>query len=131
MRLGSARAAAWPTLEGRGLPGIAHGRARPAARGLGCRALAPSASGGLHGGKSALYELVAAIRPREQAAPLVRFEGLPGEFSQHDFGEVDVAFGNGTARRVHFFTSRLKYSRWARVSLVDDERVGLRSLVVA
>ena len=78
---------------------------------------------GYSGGTSALYELIAAIRPREPAQPLVRFEGLPGEFSQHDFGEVDVQFGNGTARRVHFFASRLKYSRWAQVSLVDDERV--------
>ncbi len=78
---------------------------------------------GYTGGKSALYELIAAIRPREPVPPLVRFEGLPGEFSQHDFGEVDVVFGNGTARRVHFFASRLKYSRWAQVSLVDDERV--------
>jgi transposase len=65
------------------------------------------------------------------ARPLVRFEGLPGEFSQHGFGEVDVEFGNGTARRVHFFVSRLKYSRWAQVSLVEDERVEalVRSLV--
>jgi transposase len=78
---------------------------------------------GYTGGKSALYELIAAIRPREALQPLVRFEGLPGEFSQHDFGEVDVRFGDGTARRVHFFASRLKYSRWAQVSLADDERV--------
>jgi transposase len=78
---------------------------------------------GYSGGKSVLYELIAAIRPRELTQPLVRFEGLPGEFSQHDFGEVDVEFGDGTARRVHFFASRLKYSRWAQVSLVDDERV--------
>lgn len=78
---------------------------------------------GYTGGKSPLYELIAAIRPREAVQPLVRFEGLPGEFSQHDFGEVDVSFGNGTTRRVHFFASRLKYSRWAQVSLVDDERV--------
>ena len=61
----------------------------------------------------------------------MRFEGLPGEFSQHDFGEVDVELGNGTAAAVHFFASRLKYSRWAQVSLVDDERVEalVRSLV--
>lgn len=86
---------------------------------------------GYAGGKSALYELIAAIRPREQLQPLVRFEGLPGEFSQHDFGEVDVEFGNGTGRRVHFFASRLKYSRWSQVSLVEDERVEalVRSLV--
>src|ERR1700757_4385364 len=46
---------------------------------------------GYQGGKTALYDLVASLRPRP-AKPLVRFEGLPGEFSQHDFGEVDVAF---------------------------------------
>jgi len=74
---------------------------------------------GYAGGKSALYELIAAIQPREPLRPQV-FEGLPGEFSQHDFGEVDVEFGNGTRRRVHFFASRLKYSRWAQVSLVED-----------
>jgi transposase len=98
---------------------------------LGVELLRRARLAGYAGGKSALYELIAAIRPRELAQPLVRFEGLPGEFSQHDFGEVDVEFGNGTARRVHFFASRLKYSRWAQVSLVDDERVEalVRSLV--
>jgi transposase len=98
---------------------------------LGVELLRRARLAGYAGGKSALYELIAAIRPRERAQPLVRFEGLPGEFSQHDFGEVDVEFGNGTGRRVHFFASRLKYSRWAQVSLVDDERVEalVRSLV--
>ena len=90
---------------------------------LGVELLRRARLAGYAGGKSALYELIAAIRPRERSQPLVRFEGLPGEFSQHDLGEVDVAFGNGTGRRVHFFASRLKYSRWAQVSLVDDERV--------
>jgi transposase len=78
---------------------------------------------GYGGGKTVLYELIASLRPAKPAVPLVRFEGLPGEFSQHDFGQVDVQFGNGTSRRVHFFASRLKYSRWAQVSLVPDERV--------
>ena len=98
---------------------------------LGVELLRRARLAGYAGGKSALYELIAAIRPRERSQPLVRFEGLPGEFSQHDFGEVDVEFGNGTGRRVHFFASRLKYSRWAQVSLVDDERVEslVRSLV--
>jgi len=54
---------------------------------------------------------------------VVRFEGLPGEFSQHDFGQVDVAFLDGRKRRVHFFASRLKYSRYVRVTLVENERV--------
>ena len=56
-------------------------------------------------------------------APVVRFEGLPGEFSQHDFGHVDVAFVDGRKKRVHFFASRLKYSRFAAVTLVDNETV--------
>lgn len=77
---------------------------------------------GYQGGKSALYDLVASLRPKS-AKPMVRFEGLPGEFSQHDFGEVEVQFRNGTRQRIHFFASRLKYSRWVRVSLVKDEKV--------
>ena len=77
---------------------------------------------GYKGGKTVLYDLVASLRPKP-VKPLVRFEGLPGEFSQHDFGEVEVEFLNGTRQRVHFFASRLKYSRWVRVSLVQDEKV--------
>ena len=38
---------------------------------------------GYEGGKTALYALVASLRPKS-AKPLVRFEGLPGEFSQHE-----------------------------------------------
>lgn len=77
---------------------------------------------GYDGGKSALYALVKELRPHKPR-PIVRFEGLPGEFSQHDFGQVDVRYIDGTRRRVHFFASRLKYSRWVQVSLVADERV--------
>ena len=63
---------------------------------------------GYPGGKTAFYELVAAVRPC-CTRPLVRFEGLPGEFTQHDFGQVDVRFVDGNQRRVRFFASRLKY----------------------
>lgn len=77
---------------------------------------------GYRGGKTALYAVVASLRPKS-AKPLVRFEGLPGEFSQHDFGEVVVQFLDGTRQRIHFFASRLKYSRVVRVSLVKDETV--------
>ena len=77
---------------------------------------------GYQGGKTALYALVASVRPKE-IKPLIRFEGLPGEFSQHDFGEVEVAFLDGSSRRIHFFASRLKYSRWIRVSVVKDQTV--------
>jgi transposase len=77
---------------------------------------------GYAGGKTVLYALVASLRPKP-ARPLVRFEGLAGEFSQHDFGEVEVEFRNGARQRIHFFASRLKYSRFIRVSLVKDETV--------
>jgi transposase len=75
---------------------------------------------GYSGGKSALYELIAALRPRDVPVEM-RFEGLPGEFSQHDFGQVDVEFDDRSTKRVHFFASRLKWSRWAAVTIVPDE----------
>jgi transposase len=81
---------------------------------------------GYEGHKSAFYALVAGLRPKV-ATPIVRFEGLPGEFSQHDFGEVDVKFVDGRRRRVHFFASSLKFSRFAQVTLVRDE--GTETLV--
>lgn len=77
---------------------------------------------GYAGGKSALYELVKELRP-EKVRPIVRFEGLAGEFSQHDFGHVDVNFIDGRKQRVHFFASRLKYSRWVEVTIVPNEQV--------
>jgi transposase len=77
---------------------------------------------GYAGGKSAIYALAQTLRVRV-VTPLVRFEGLPGEFSQHDFGEVRVRYQDGIETIVHFFASRLKYSRWAEVTLVADEQV--------
>lgn len=75
---------------------------------------------GYRGGKSAVYELVAAMRPKNKDF-VVRFEGVPGEFSQHDFGSVIVRFVDGTSRRVKFFASRLKYSRKVAVTLSENE----------
>lgn len=87
-------------------------------------------SAGYRGHKSAFYALVAAIRP-SRAAPIVRFEGLPGEFSQHDFGQIDVVFDGGRKKRIHFFASRLKYSRFVAVSIVENEQTEtlIRSLI--
>jgi transposase len=78
------------------------------------------------GGKTALYELVRELRPKP-TSPQVRFEGVAGEFSQHDFGQVVVCYLDGTEERIHFFVSRLKYSRWVDVRVVEDE--GVESLV--
>src|SRR5205823_3854852 len=65
---------------------------------------------------------VAKLRPRN-VRPITRFEGLAGEFSQHDFGEVDVKFLDGRVARVHFFASKLKWSRWTQVTITEDQRV--------
>jgi transposase len=77
---------------------------------------------GYSGAKSALYELVREVRPTASRL-LIRFEGLAGEFTQHDFGQVDVRFLDGCVKRIHFFASRLKYSRWVEVSIVPNEQV--------
>src|SRR5260370_23742442 len=67
---------------------------------------------GYEGGKSVFYDLVARVRPPHVPFD-TRFVGLPGEFTQHDFGEVVVPFADGSTQRIQFFASRLKYSRWA------------------
>jgi transposase len=89
---------------------------------------------GYQGKKSALYALVASLRPEvSRPAPLVRFEGVAGEFSQHDFGQVRVSYADETIEKVSFFVSRLKYSRWSDVRLVPDEKVEalVRALLAA
>ena len=79
---------------------------------------------GYTGQKSALYALVRRLRPKPAPrAPLVLFAGVPGEFSQHDFGQVEVAYADGARERIHFFVSRLKFSRWIHVVVVRDEKV--------
>lgn len=76
---------------------------------------------GYDGGKSALYGLVKGVRPTKTKL-VTRFEGLPGEFSQHDFGRVRIKYLDGSEETVRFFASRLKYSRWSEVDLVENEQ---------
>ena len=77
---------------------------------------------GFHGGKSAVYELVKRTRPvKSGPLPVIRFEGVAGEFAQHDFGELVVRFRDGTTERLHFYAGRLKYSRAMHVSLAPKE----------
>jgi hypothetical protein len=51
---------------------------------------------GYTGGKTAVYDLVRQLRPPKPVVPLVRFEGLPGEFSQYDFGQRRVRYADGS-----------------------------------
>lgn len=70
------------------------------------------------GGDTAFYDYVRKVcRARKQTPRdlAVRFEGVPGEFLQIDWGEVrDMAFSKpevaGQTR--YFFAARLKYSRY-------------------
>jgi hypothetical protein len=55
---------------------------------------------GWDGGKSAIYALAQTLRTRV-VTPLVRFEGLPGEFSQQDFGEVRPQLWIHDVERLH------------------------------
>ena len=72
---------------------------------------------GYTGGKTAVYELVKRLRPPKQVTPIVRFEGLPGEFSQHDFGQRRVQDADGRIVVVRFFASRLKDPRYVDVQV--------------
>jgi transposase len=85
---------------------------------------------GYVGSKSAFYALVARLRP--QITKSVGAVGeLPGDESQHGFGEVDVRFASGAMRRIQFFVSQLTYSRWSEATVVPNRHVEslLRSLV--
>lgn len=88
---------------------------------------------GYSGGKTAVYELVRRLRPKTKARPIVRFEGLPGEFSQHDFGQRWVTFADGSRKLIRFFASRLKYSRYVDIQIVENEQqeTVVRSLLSA
>jgi len=77
---------------------------------------------GYTGSKTPCYQLVRALR-KVAVPPLVRFEGLCGEFSQNDFGEVRVRCDDGTEEKLHFFASRLKWSRWVYVELTPNQKV--------
>lgn len=77
---------------------------------------------GYPGAPSAFYDLVKLLRPAKRTEPLVRFDGLPGEFAQFDFGEARLTFADDTRKKVVFFVGRLKYSRFLHVVLTDDQR---------
>jgi hypothetical protein len=72
------------------------------------------------GGKSALFALVNELRPPKSEF-VMRFEAVPGEFTQHDFGEVGVRYLDGSMERLIFCATRWKYSRWMQVRLVGDQ----------
>jgi transposase len=89
------------------------------------------------GGETAFYDYLRKVRRARKQTPgdlALRFEGVPGEFLQIDWGEVrDMAFTKpeleGQTR--YFFAARLKYSRFMLVSFHSDmqEETLLRCLI--
>ena len=79
---------------------------------------------GYTSGKSAFYELVKSLRTPAGvgAEQIVRFEGVPGEYAQFDFGERWIEFVGGQRRKVIAFVGRLKYSRHVHVEIVPDQK---------
>jgi transposase len=78
---------------------------------------------GYQGSERPIYRLAKKLRPPElPSSPEVRFDGLPGEFVQFDFGQCRVTFRDGVSMKVRFFEGVLKYSRYRHVVIVRDER---------
>lgn len=78
--------------------------------------------------ETAFYDYVRKLRRARKQTPhhvAIRFEGLPGEYLQIDWGEVRaMAFTKaGLADQTrYFFAARLKYSRYMFVSFQQDMR---------
>lgn len=67
---------------------------------------------GYQEGKNPVYAYARSVRPAKKVGlPVVRFEGLPGGFAQHDFGSLTVTHTDGRQQKVWFYVGRLKYSR--------------------
>ncbi len=77
---------------------------------------------GYQAGKNPVYRYLQQHRPPPPPPlPVVRFEGVAGEFAQHDFGELTVTYTGGSREKLTFYAGRLKYSRALHVCLVDGE----------
>ncbi len=80
------------------------------------------------GSAAAFYDYVRPLRRARMRVPAtvaVRFEGLPGEFLQIDWGEVrqfPFTHPDRVGQTRYFFAARLKYSRWMFVRFTTDMR---------
>lgn len=89
------------------------------------------------GSRSAFFAGVARIREAVEAAKVEaysRFEGLPGEYVQVDWGEIrDFPFSNQDRSTRYFLSVRLKFSRVSFVKWTDSMRleVVIRGLLEA
>ena len=77
---------------------------------------------GYSGTRATFFRLVRNLRPAPVPEPMVRFECLPGEFAQFDFGQGVVTYADGQKEKVHIFVGRLKFSRQVQVIVVPNEQ---------
>ncbi|MBS3789193.1 IS21 family transposase [Candidatus Bipolaricaulota bacterium] len=77
------------------------------------------------GGKTIFYDRVKKIREEMEAAEdaVVRFETLPGEQLQVDWGEATIDYDRGQTRKEYFFAARMSYSRYTYVELREDMKL--------
>lgn len=89
--------------------------------------LAREASEPYEGGRSEFYRQVGKLRAKqdlEEQEAFVRFEGLPGEYCQVDWGETrGLEFSNQPAGTRYFFCARLKWSRLSFVVFTRDMKL--------
>ena len=112
-----------PPLQGAALQGVRRRSSAQAAEpAFAGDRVARARQAGYDGGKSALYSLIASVRPR-RTRPLSDHDRVPGEIARHGFGQVDVRFREGGERTLTFFVSRLEYSRFVVASIVPDQSV--------
>lgn len=78
------------------------------------------------GGRSTFSDFVQKIRRQlneTEADVPIRFEGLPGEYLQVDWGEIRLfPFTQHKPATRYFLACRLKYSRWSGVAWTTDMR---------
>ncbi len=88
---------------------------------------------GYRGSRSTMAALVKELRPVPRKEAIIRFEGLPGEYAQFDFGEAKVTYEDGRKDKLIFWAARLKYSRFMHVLVVRDQTAETlaRSLVAS
>ena len=75
---------------------------------------------GYPGGSTIVYEFINSLPKNIDA--VIRFEGLPGEYLQFDYGAIsNPNLANEHHKRIFFFAARLKYSRTLYVEFSCDQ----------
>jgi len=84
---------------------------------------------GFSGGYEIVKRAVRVVKERQARLAYVRFETMPGEQAQVDFGEFQVTLADGTVKKYYLFAMILGYSRQIYARLL--ERCDLPSFLEA